>query len=42
MKILTDNAEEKTKEDAIIKKLNKNAYNDLVLVQDETLYFQII
>ena len=38
----TVNAEEKTKEDAILKQLNRNAYNDLILAQDHTLCLQII
>ena len=36
------NSEENTKEDTILKKLNNNAYNDLILVQDDTVCFQII
>ena len=34
-----DNAEEKTKEDNILKKLNRNVYNDLILAQDYTVCF---
>ena len=39
MKTPEDNTEDKTKEDAILKQLNKNAYNDLVLAQYETVFF---
>ena len=41
MKILADNEEEKTKEDYILNKLNKNAYNDLILEKDDTVCLQI-
>ena len=34
-----ENAEEKNKEDATFKKMNKNSYNDLVLAQDNTTCF---
>ena len=36
------NEEEKTKEDAVLKQLNKNAYNDLILAQGDTVCFQIV
>ena len=42
MKTPKYNAEEKTKEDAILKQLNKNAYNDLILAQYDALCFHII
>ena len=42
MKTPAYNEEEKTKEDDIIKQLNKNAHNDLILTQEETLCFHII
>ena len=42
VKIPPNNAEMKTKEDAVLKQLNKNAYNDLVLAQDDTLCFQVV
>ena len=38
----TDNEEENTKEDAITKQIKKNAYNDLVLEQDDTVCFHIL
>ena len=38
----TENLEENTKGDAILKKLKKNAYNDLILAQDDTVCFQIV
>ena len=37
-----DNAEEKTKEDNILKQLNKNMYKNLILVQDVTVCFQLV
>ena len=42
MKTPVDNEEYKTKEDAIIKELNKKAYNELVLAQDDTVCFHIV
>ena len=36
------NKEENTKEDDILKQINKNLYNDLVLEQDDTVCFQIV
>ena len=41
MKTPEDNTEDKTKEDAIPKQLNKNTYNGLILEQDDTVCFQI-
>ena len=42
VKYLADNTEQKTKEYSIIKKLNKNAYNNLVWAQDNTVRFQFV
>ena len=42
MKTPVENAEENTKEDAILNKLNKNAYNDLIFAQYDTVCFQIV
>ena len=42
VKTLADNAEDKTKEDDILKELNKNTYNDLILAQDDTVCFKIV
>ena len=42
VKTPSDNAEENTKEDDILKQLNKNAYKDLVLAQDETVCFHTV
>ena len=42
MKTLPNNKEENTKEDSIPKQLNKNAYNDPILAQDDTLCFHIV
>ena len=39
---LVQNAEENTKEDYIIKRLNKNTYNGLVWVQYDTVCFKIV
>ena len=41
MKIPAKNEEEKTKENATLKQLNKIAYNYLVLAQDDTVCFHI-
>ena len=32
-----DNAKDHTKEDTILNKINNNAYNDIVLSQDDTM-----
>ena len=37
-----ENEDVKTKENDILKQLNKNSYNDLVLAQDETVCFRIV
>ena len=42
MKALADNVEEKTQNDRVLKQLNKNMYNDLILTQDDTVCFQIV
>ena len=42
MESLVENAEEKTKEDAILKQLNRNTYNDLLFAQGDTVCFQIV
>ena len=42
LKTLVDNKEEKTKEYTILKQLKKNAYNELILAQDDTVCFHII
>ena len=42
MKTPADNKAEKTKEYAILKQLNKNAYKDLILAHDDTVCFQIV
>ena len=41
VKILAENSEEKTKEYAILKQLNNNSHNDLILAHDDTVCFQI-
>ena len=40
--IPTENEEYKTKKESILNKLNKNAYNDLFLLQYDTMYFQSV
>ena len=35
-------AKDKAKEDAILKQLNKNSYNDLILAQYDTVCFNIV
>ena len=42
VKTLENKEEEKTKEDTILKQLNKNTCNDMILVQDDTVCFYII
>ena len=42
LKTLVENKEENTKEYTILKQLNKNAYNEPILAQDETVCFHII
>ena len=37
-----DNKTQKTNEDAILKELKKNAYNGLILAQDDTVCFHIV
>ena len=41
VKFPTDNEEDKTKEDATLKTLNKKAYNDLILAQYDTVCSKI-
>ena len=42
VKTLAKKSEDKTKEDIIIKQLNKNTYNDLVLAQYYTVFPQLL
>ena len=42
VKTLDYNAEDNIKEDSTLNKLNKNAHNDLILSQDDTVFFHII
>ena len=42
MKTPADNEEEKIKEDAILKQLSNNKYNELILAQCDTVCFQIV
>ena len=42
MKTPKGNKYEKTKEDAILKQLNKNTYNGLVFAQNDTVCFRIV
>ena len=42
VKTPVDNEEEKIKEDDMLNQLNKNAYNDLILAQDDTVFFHIV
>ena len=42
IKTLVQEAKEKTQEDDILKKINKNTYNGLILEQDDTACLQIV
>ena len=42
IKTLLQEAKEKTQEDDILKKINKNTYNGLILEQDDTVCLQIV
>ena len=39
---MADTEEYQNKEDTILKQLKKNAYNDLILAQSDTVCFQIV